>query len=192
MIRYLLPAIIFSLLYSCNSSSTTRSEDAGPKDSSTTPITTTKAADTPGLKKIGFYTIEGDSLIVPPFEIEILLSPKTKARIGTKETIIVDIFLQGTPKDPSKAHIEEDGSFYVGDARKEITYGELARFENLKISKKIYDQLADKDPDLTVNVYTGRKTSDDNLITGDFLSDKLSNVINRHFKLYHKLINGDE
>jgi hypothetical protein len=56
----------------------------------------------------------------------------------------------------------------------------------------MYDELADKDVDLNLNVYTGRKSSQFNLITGDLLFDKLSNVINKRFTLNEKLIYGDD
>lgn len=152
-----------------------------------------KKPDTSSLRKLGFYTLEGNSVVVPPFEIEVALSPKAKDRIvNSHETIIVAVFLEGTPKNPSKAHLEEDGSFFVGSAQKEITYGQPARFNHLQFPRKIYDQLANKDADLTVNVYTGRKSSPDNLITGDIIIDKVSKVINKHFILHQKLIYGDD
>lgn len=145
------------------------------------------------LPKLGIYLQEEDSLLVPPFEINITLSPKAQEKISkSNETIIVDVFLQGEPANPKKAHLEEDGSFFVGDAKKEIRPGQAAVFNDLKFPKKIYDQLADKDVDLTVNVYTGRKSSPDNLITGDMLSEKVSKVMNKHFTLHHKLIYGDD
>lgn len=99
--------------------------------------------------------LEGDSVLVPPFEIEVALSSKAKDRIvNSNETIIINVFLEGTPKNPSRVHLEEDGSFYVGSAKREITYGQIARIDNLKFPKKIYDQLADKDVDLNLDVYT--------------------------------------
>jgi hypothetical protein len=166
------------------------------KNASSQDILTKKTSlekpDKASLKRIGFYTLNGDSVVVPPFEIEIALSPKAKERIvNSNETIIVDISLEGIPKDSSNAHFEEDGSFYVGSFKKEISYGQIARFDNLKFSRKIYDQLADKDVDLSVNVYSGRKSSSNNLLNVDFLSDKVSNIINRHFTLKGKLIYGD-
>ena len=81
---------------------------------------------------------------------------------------------------------------YVGSAKKEISYGQIARFDHIKFPKKLYDQLTDKNVDLTVNVYSGRKSSQDNLIIVDFLSGKVSKIINKHFTLKGKLIYGDD
>lgn len=192
MTKSFLPIFLLTFLFSCKSPDPTKVENASNQDS-TNKDTPLKKPDTLSLKKLGFYTLQGDSVVVPSFEIEISLSPKAKERIvNSNETIIIAIFLEGTPKDPSKAHFEEDGSFFVGTAKREITYGQIAMFDNLKFPKKIYDQLADKNADLTVNIYTGRKSSQDNLITGDFLSDKVSNIINKRFTLKQKLIYGDD
>ena len=192
MRKSFLTVFLLSFLLSCKSPDNTKLESASKKDTTKTDTSYTKFDKKPS-RKLGFYTLVGDSVIVPPFEIEISLSPKAKDTIvDSNETIVIDVFLEGTPKDPKKAHLEEDGSFYVGSAKREIVYGQVAKFDNLKFPKKLYDQLADKDADLTVNIYTGRKSSQYNLITGDFLSDKVSNVINRHFTLKQKLIWGDD
>ncbi|HWJ92452.1 MAG TPA: hypothetical protein VNR87_15150 [Flavisolibacter sp.] len=192
MTKFSLTVFLVTFLASCKSPNTPKVEIASKQDTTKREIAS-KSLDTTSIKKLGFYTLEADSVVVPPFEIEVSLSSKAKNRIvDSNETIVIDVFLEGTPKDPKKAHLEEDGSFYVGAAKREIVYGQAARFDNLKFPKKLYDQLADKDADLTVNIYTGRKSSQNNLITGDFLSDKVSNVINRHFTLKQKLIWGDD
>ena len=135
------------------------------------------------------YSFEGDSVVVAPFQITIEFSEKAKKKIvDGKETIIVAVFLDGTPKDSATAHFEDDGSFYVGDIQKEISYDQVLRITDLKFSKKIYDQLGDKDANLTVNIYTGRKSSRNNLITGDLLAGKVSEIANKNFTLKYKLI----
>ncbi len=191
MTKQFLTALLLSFLFACQSPDAPEAENNAGEDT-TGSTGSVETQDVAPPEKLGIYTVDGDSLIVPSFEIAISLSPKAKDRIvNGNETIIVDIFLQGIPKEGVGATIEEDGSFYVGSATKEIYSGQVALFDNLKISRKIYDQLADKDPELTVNVYSGRKSSPDNLLTGDFLSDKLSNIVNRQFTLNQKLIYGD-
>jgi hypothetical protein len=192
MTKFIWTGFPLAILFSCSSPDTPKIKSAS-KQQSANNNTILKKIDTTPIKKLGFYTQQGDSVLVPPFEIEVALSPKAKERIiNSNETIVIDVFLEGTPKNPSKAHLEEDGSFYVGAAKREISYGQIARFDNLKFPKKIYDQLADKDVDVTVNIYTGRKSSQNNLISGDFLGDKVSNVINKRFTMNEKLISGDD
>ncbi len=191
MIKTLMTVSVATLFFSCTSHNGSTVKSVAGQD--TDKNIAIKPTDTTSIKQQSIYTFSGDSVVIPPFEIEISLSPKAKERIvNSKETIIVDILLQGTPKDSSKVHSEEDGSFYVASAKREIYYGQVARFDNVKFQNKTYDQLADKDVYLTVNVYTGRKSSKDNLLNVDFLSDKISNIINKHLTLKGKLIYGDD
>ncbi|HEY5406012.1 MAG TPA: hypothetical protein VIJ92_02955 [Ginsengibacter sp.] len=137
-----------------------------------------------------YFKFGKDSITVLPFEIAIVLSPKAKDRIiKSKETIVVDVSLTGTPKDTTL--YSEDGQFYVASSEKEITYGHVARFDNIKFSKKMFDQLTDKDAYINVFFYSGRKSSKDNLLSGDILSDRISNVVTKQFVLKGKLIYGD-
>ena len=173
--------IALMLIVACNSKKQEKKGDTKTKDSSVVKTDSSNRED--------IYTIAGDSVVIPPFEIEISLSPKASQKItSAKETIIVDVFLTGNPKDSSKVQLEEDGSYYVGSVKREITYGQLASFSYVKFPKKIYDQLADKDVQFDINVYSGRKSSGDNLLDVDFLSGKLSTLVNKRTKLNGKLI----
>ncbi|HVZ96616.1 MAG TPA: hypothetical protein VG847_07060 [Chitinophagaceae bacterium] len=187
MIKALPLLLLFSL--SCQSHQLPAVKNPVKKNTSAKKEYAIKTGTTNGTA--GLYTFAGDTVIVAPFEIEIALSPKARERIVSRhETIIVDVSLDGTPRDSSLR--EEDGSFSVGSAKKEISYGQIAKFDSLTFPKALYDELVDKDADLTVNVYSGRKTSPDNLLDVDFLSDKVSRIIHRHFILKGKLIYGDD
>jgi hypothetical protein len=179
---YIIP-IAFLLLLSCNSNK----QDKKETNETITPDSLNQKTDT--LKTGEIYFFEKDSVRVAPFEIEISLNEKAKERItGSNETIIVDIFFTGEPIDSSKVEFEEDGSFYVASAKKEITYGQIASFNDIKFPKALYDQLVDKDVLFNINVYSGRKSSPDNLLDVTFLSGKLSSLVNKRSKLDGKLI----
>lgn len=191
MRNLILCSCLICLLSSCNGPSGNKNT-GNPGTDTTAHVPGPVKRDSITGTNSGPYTIQGDSVLVPPFEINVALSPKAKARVADKhETIIISVFLQGEPKDPAKAHLEEDGSFFVASAEQEITYGQTARFTNIRFPKKIYDQLLYKDVDMTIDAGTGRKTSPDNLITGDFLSGKVSELVNRTHHLNYKLIYGD-
>ena len=137
-----------------------------------------------------YFALGKDSVTVLPFEIAIELSPKAKDKVvGNKETIKVNVSLTGTPKD--KKLVSEDGEFYVASSEQEISYGQVAKFNSIKFSKKIFDQLTDKDANINVFFYSGRKSSSNNLLSGDIISDRISNVVNKQFTLKGKLIEGD-
>ena len=182
-------SILFTLsLFSCANNDNQNNSNL---TTDTTVVSSSKSVVS--LTNDNYFRIGKDSITILPFEIGVILSPKAEERITKgKETIIVHVFFTGTPKDSSQAELEEDGSFFVSSAKKEILYGEVARFDSIKFPKKIYNQLADKDIDLGVNVYSGRKSSQDNLLNGDALFDKISNVVNKRFTLNCKLIHGDD
>ncbi len=189
MTNHLTIFLLISTLLSCNNND--KQENSSPTKDSVKINTANKSAD--NRTSTNYFKIGKDSITILPFEIEVSLSPKAKERITKgKETLIVAVFFTGTPKDSSNAELEEDGSFFVASAKKEILYGQVAKFDNIKFPIKIYNQLADKDIDLSVDVYSGRKSSQDNLLNGDALFDKISNVVNKKFTLNCKLIYGDD
>ncbi len=148
-----------------------------------------KTSDT--IRAPNYFKIEGDSIGVLPFEITITLSPKAKNRIiKSNETIIVNASLTGLPKD--KRLVSDDGEFYVASSEKEISYGQPAKFDSIKFSRITYNQLLNKDVYLNVFFSSGRKSSKDNLLDGNILSDKISNVVNKRFNLTGKLIYEDD
>lgn len=189
MTKFLTKISLALILFSC----TNNDKAKNPNLSKGTPSVDSNNKNASRITDDNYFKIGKDSITILPFEIEVRLSTKAEERITKgKETIIVHVFFEGTPKDSSHAELEEDGSFFVASAKKEILYGQVAKFDNIKFSKKIYNQLADKDIDLGVNVYTGRKSSPDNLLNGDALFDKISNVVNKKFTLKCKLIYGDD
>jgi hypothetical protein len=141
-----------------------------------------------------YFIIEQDSILVLPFEIAVNLSPKAKDKIlKDHETIIVAVSFTGEPKASTPSDFfSEDGLFYVASERKEINYGQNAKFDQIKFSTKVYNELSDKDIDVTVNVYSGRKSSEYNLLNCELLYDKISHVVNKKFTLNGKLIYGDD
>ena len=56
----------------------------------------------------GIYRVEGDSVVIPSFEIEVELSPKAEAKIEKdKESIIVSASFSGIPIDPNSPNMQE-------------------------------------------------------------------------------------
>jgi hypothetical protein len=137
----------------------------------------------------GYFKFDKDSVTVLPFEIEVSLNPKAKDKIiNSKETIIINVSVTGTPKDTTL--YSEDGQFYVVSAEKEIDYGQVARFDNIQFSRKIFDQLTDKNVYVNAFVYSGRKSSPNNLLDCNIIADSINNIVNKRFTITGKLI-GD-
>jgi hypothetical protein len=142
---------------------------------------------------LGYYKIEGDSLVIPPFEIGISLSPKAEIKLKKdKETIIVAAYFCGVPKDTTSEEYMQDGDIFVASDKIELTDARTAKFQGVKFSKSLYDSLRDKDIKLSVNIYSGRKSSLDNLLDGGLLSNKMSRVKGKSYSMKVKLIYNDD
>lgn len=124
-------------------------------------------------------TTESDSVLVPSFEIELQLTEAAENKIkNNDESVIFSFMFLGNPTDKNLI----DPSDGVGDkylmANKdfELVDERVLKVENVKIAKEVYDNLADKDYEINVNVFTGRRTFETNLISCGIIQDKISKL----------------
>lgn len=155
--------------------------------------TTTNSLQTSAANHLGYYQVEGDSVVIPRVTIALQLSPKAEATLkARKETVIVAAFFSGTPKDTTSQEFLESGEVGVKDQKIELTTGRVATFERLKFARKAYDALADKDIRLLVNVYSGRRSSPDNLLNCGIVEGPMSDLRGKRLTITGKLIYGDD
>jgi hypothetical protein len=140
------------------------------------------------------YEVKGNDMVIFPFEIEVANSAAAdKTLTKKKETLIVSASLWGVPKDPKEKAKGEDGMVSFVDKDIELTGdNRLARFEGLTFNKSLLSKVEDKDIFLLINVFSGRKSSQDNLLTCGILDTKVSQVVNKRFVLGCKLIEEPE
>ncbi|MEO6843686.1 MAG: hypothetical protein ABI184_00865 [Ginsengibacter sp.] len=143
--------------------------------------------------EFGYFKPDGDSLIIPTFEIEVNLSPKAKAKLSkNNETIIVSASFIGMPKDTTSEDFKNSGQIGIAGKDIEIRNDSIAKFENIRFSKSLYDSLADKDIQLLINVFSGRHSSPDNLLNCGIIQEKMSKVKGKIFTIDCKLIYGED
>ena len=131
----------------------------------------------------------GDSLIVPPFEITVQLSETADKKIKeAKETIIVSAMFSGVPTDTTMKEYVEWGEFSLGEKQLEMPAPGTVRFENAKIAKKDFEKLGSKDIQVLINVFSGRKSTGDNLLDCEILQEPISKVRQQNNVLKGKLI----
>lgn len=136
-----------------------------------------------------YFRSSGDSMIIPSFEIEVVLSKLATEKLARdKETVIVAAWFAGSPMDTSSKEFKESGEIFVNTAQVELAEGRIAKFEQIKFAKSLYDSLADKDIRVLINVFSGRRSTQDNLLDCSILSEKMSVVKDRKFVLAGKLI----
>lgn len=169
------------LLLACNTSSGNQENTA-----------TTATAPAATAEDWGYFQPVGDSLLIPPFEVILELSEKAAQKLKKQqESILVDAMFTGVPTDTTSESYQMEGEIFVAESIKELTGAGTAKIEGVKISKKLYHELRDKDIMLLVNVFSARKSSEDNLLDCGIISDKMSVVKNRNFTVRCKLIYGE-
>lgn len=102
--------------------------------------------------------------------------------------MLVTAWFSGMPKDTTSKEFREWGEMFIRSFSIELDTGRIARFEGVKFSRAIYDSLADRDIKVLVNVYSGRRSSPDNLLDGEIVSEKISTVKGKTMRLAAKLI----
>ena len=138
---------------------------------------------------IDAIALNKDSMEIPTFEIEIKLNELAEKKIvDEKESIIVQAYYSGIPKDTTLKEYIDRGKISIGSQRVELFDNRIAKFENMKISKKDYESLRDKNFEVLINVFTGRKTSSFNLINCDLFQDGIETIKGKRLILKGKLI----
>ena len=143
-----------------------------------------------------YMKIVGDSVEIPYFEIKLELSKKAEEKLKTdNESIIVAAYFESKVKKcdiPKKYKKNIEYNILHLTYKIELTDERLARFENIKISKELYDLLEDKDIYLLINVFTGRKSSENNLLDCEHVEGLMSKMKEKRFTLKGKLIHNDD
>ncbi|MFB9080914.1 hypothetical protein ACFFLS_22465 [Flavobacterium procerum] len=168
--------IIFIVISACNNNS---NADKTKISKANSEINQNKIAKSEKLK------IVGDSIEIPSFEIEIDLSKKAEEKLRSEnETIIVLTNIFGEPKSDSN----QEGPLALAHSKIELTDKRKAVFKNIKISEKTYKSLESDKIWATIEIFSGRKSTNNNIIDSDFLEDDVENIINKKFVLKAKLI----
>ena len=132
----------------------------------------------------------GSAVQQPGFDVAVRLSPKAKAKLTAgSETVVVDAsFIAGPRAGTPARFIGEDGQVMgLGDQRMEVAPGATARFTHLLANK---DALAwvEGPPSVLINVYSGRKSSADNLLDCGIYEGPLSTIADSVVPIDCKLI----
>jgi hypothetical protein len=104
--------------------------------------------------------------IVPGFTVTVTYSQKAMATlVAGKETVIVVGYLYGFPiKGTPKQDVDHIGQIDMGQVKKEIALGATATFDHVKLNKPMMKWMDSQGPQVLINVYSGRKSSPNNLL----------------------------
>jgi hypothetical protein len=141
---------------------------------------------------LGYLQLDGDSILIPDFEIEVSLSPKAEKKLKEdNENVIVSAMFSGTPKDTLSNEYQFMG-LSVKNYDIELTTQRIARFDKVRFHSSILNKLSDADIFLLINVFSGRRSSENNILDVEILEDKMSVVKGKKYILKGKLIGEDD
>ena len=132
---------------------------------------------------------------VPPaapagFTVKITYSQKAMdTLVAGKETVIVDGDLFGSPKPGTpKRYVDDIGQVDVGEVKDEIVPGADATFDSIKLNHAMLKWVDNNGPQLLINVYSGRKSSPNNLLDCGIYDGPLAAVQGQSIPISCKLI----
>jgi len=127
---------------------------------------------------------------VPGFTVTITYSQKAMATlVAGKETVIVAGYLSGFPKQGTpKQYVGHEGQIDMGEVKDEIAPGATAKFDTVKLNQPMLKWLDSQGPQLLINVYSGRKSSPNNLLDCGIYEGALKAVQGQSIPISCKLI----
>lgn len=137
---------------------------------------------------LDMYTTRQDSIVIPPFEIEVIQSALAGDSLAAvNETVIVSAYFWGDPLKEKDQN--EMGQLDIAAKDIELIGSDrVARFEGITFSKKQYAKLDDKEIRVLINIYSGRKSSEYNLLTCGILDEPVSVFAHKRFTMGCTLI----
>ena len=129
---------------------------------------------------------------IAPFQVKVELSELAHASLMKRnESIVVIAYYGGyaTPDHMDKA--DNVGEVSFGDERVEIPQPGVATLSGVKYEAEKLDWVKDKKLMLLINVVSGRKSSEDNLLDCDIFHDEVAQAIKNGVQIKCKLIYGE-
>jgi hypothetical protein len=127
---------------------------------------------------------------VPGFTVTVTYSQKAMATlVAGKETVIVVGYLSGYPiQGTPKKYVDHEGQIDMGEVKKEVAPGAPAKFDSVKLNQPMIQWLDSQGPQLLINVYSGRKSSPNNLLDCGLYEGPLKAVQGQSIPIACKLI----
>jgi hypothetical protein len=137
----------------------------------------------------GLSTNNDEQAEVPRFQADIILSNQAQTVLQERrETFIAAAYFSGVPRPDSVFKASKLGDICLGQARIEIAGQGLAKFENVKIPKRLMDALESSDYRVNLSVFSGRKSGDRNLLDCTPIIDLISAIENKRHLIKCRLV----
>ena len=135
--------------------------------------------------------LEQQKNIAAAFGVNVHLSEGARKKlVDSKETIIVAGSFTGHPKEGTEAKYLDikSGDVIVGDVQREIRPGETAEFSQLNLNPDAVSQTDSQGLHVLIDVFSGRKSSKDNLLRCEVYDGALESLSGRTIPIRCQLI----
>ena len=128
-------------------------------------------------------------LAVPEFSISVKLSETAQKKLrGMHESVLVIAYFDGDPLPGKGKDNSPMRGVVLGNDEKLVDANNVATFDDTKISQSNWNDLADKDFYVTINVVSARKASKDNLLDCDVPIGRISTFVGKSTQVFCGLI----
>ena len=108
-----------------------------------------------------------------------------------KESVIVQAYFSGIPKDTLNKDYEIWGNIHIGGHNIELWNSKIASFKNIKLSKQTFDELTDPNFEVLINVFSGRHSTTSNLLDCETIQESIDSLKGKTHLIKGKLIYGE-
>ena len=124
------------------------------------------------------------------FTVEVSFSPDALNKlVKRKETVVVAGLLSANPKVKAVKRVAfQMDDIGLGSVLVEVAPGQSARFGEIKLDEDVLAQTDGQQPQLLINVYSGRKSSRNNLLDCGVYSGSLQSAQGKSIPIACKLI----
>ncbi len=127
---------------------------------------------------------------VPRFSVAVTLSEHARQRLQSlHELVLVIAYFDGDPLPGKGKYNAPFRGVFLGNDQKLADDQGVATFDKTMVSQSNWNNLADKDYFVTINVVSARKTSKNNLLWCDVPEDRLSTFTAKTTPIFCGLIN---
>ena len=120
--------------------------------------------------------------IAASFSVNVQLSEGAREKLSaSNETIIVAGYFTGHPKEGTEARYLDikSGDVVLGDVQQEVRPGETAVFNQLNLNADAVSRIDSQGPHVLINVFSGRRSSKDNLLDCSYYDGLLESLRGR-------------
>jgi len=129
-------------------------------------------------------TVHENKIKLPTFQLELKLSKLAEKELKkSKESIVIVAYMRGTIKNSI-----EKNEYQIGEYSVEVTSERIITLDEVYVSKKKFDKLEDPNFEVLINVFSGRKSSQFNILDVDILQEPIEKIKGKRHYLKGRLI----